>query len=123
MEVGGTNYAPSQVVATLITDESGYASTEDDALPYGTYTIREVATNASMLHTFKEQTVPVTEHKKTYVVTAENDVVRGGLSVEKRDSITGNTPQGNADFSGITFEIINDSRNPVIVGYKSIGHG
>ena len=123
VEVDGTTYAPGQVVATLITDESGYASTEDEVLPYGTYTVREVATNTSMLHTFKEQTVPVTEHKKTYVVTAENDVVRGGLSVEKRDSITGSTPQGNADFEGITFEIINDSRNPVIVNDKSIAPG
>ncbi|WP_217959090.1 VaFE repeat-containing surface-anchored protein [Acutalibacter muris] len=123
VEVDGTTYATGQVVATLITDESGYANTEDEVLPYGTYTLREVSTNDSMLHTFKEQTVPVTEHKKTYVVTAENDVVRGGLSVEKRDSITGSTPQGNADFSGITFEIINDSRNPVIVGDKSIDHG
>lgn len=123
VEVGGTTFAPGQVVATLVTDESGYASTEDEILPYGTYTVREVATNASMLHTFKEQTVPVTEHKKTYVVTAENDVVHGGLAVEKRDSITGSTPQGNVDFEGITFEIINDSRNPVIVNDKSIGHG
>ena len=123
VEVSGTTFTPGQVVATLITDESGYANTEDEVLPYGTYTLREVSTNDSMLHTFKEQTVPVTEHKKTYVVTAENDVVRGGLSVEKRDSITGSTPQGNADFSGITFEIINDSRNPVIVGDKSIDHG
>ncbi len=123
VEVDGTTYATGQVVATLITDESGYASTADDALPYGTYTLREVSTNDSMLHTFKEQTVPVTEHKKTYVVTAENDVVRGGLAVEKRDSITGSTPQGNADFEGITFEIINDSRNPVIVNDKSIAPG
>lgn len=76
-----------------------------------------------MLHTFREQTVTVREHKKTYVVTAENDVVRGGLSVEKRDSITGSTPQGNADFEGITFEVINDSRNPVIVNDKSIAPG
>ena len=103
------------MVATLVTDESGHASTEDEVLPYGTYTVREVATNESMLQTFTEQTVQVREHKKIYVVTAENEVVRGGLAVEKRDSITGSTPQGNADFSGITFEIINDSKNPVIV--------
>ena len=115
VEVGGTTYAPGQVVATLVTDESGHASTEDEVLPYGTYTVREVATNESMLQTFTEQTVQVREHKKIYVVTAENEVVRGGLAVEKRDSITGSTPQGNADFSGITFEIINDSKNPVIV--------
>jgi len=123
VEVDGTTYAPGQVVATLITDESGYASTEDEALPYGTYTLREVATNASMLQTFTEQTVQVTDHKKTYVVTAENEVVRGGLSVEKRDSVTGSTPQGNADFAGITFEVINDSRNPVIVNDKSVAPG
>lgn len=123
VEVDGATYAPGQVVATLITDESGYASTEDEVLPYGTYTLREVATNASMLQTFTEQTVQVTEHKKTYVVTAENEVVRGGLSVEKRDSITGSTPQGNADFAGITFEVINDSRNPVIVNDKSVAPG
>ncbi|NBK79545.1 Cna B-type domain-containing protein [bacterium D16-76] len=123
VEVDGTTYAPGQVVATLITDESGYASTEDEVLPYGTYTLREVATNASMLQTFTEQTVQVTDHKKTYVVTAENEVVRGGLSVEKRDSVTGSTPQGNADFAGITFEVINDSRNPVIVNDKSVAPG
>ncbi len=123
VEVDGTTYAPGQVVATLVTDESGYASTEDDVLPYGTYTVREAATNESMLHTFTEQTVPVREHKKTYVVTAENEVVRGGLSVEKRDTITGSTPQGNADFSGIQFEIINDSKNPVIVNDQSIDPG
>ncbi len=123
VEVEGTTYAPGQVVATLITDESGYASTEDEVLPYGTYTLREVATNAPILQTFTEQTVPVREHKKTYVVTAENEVVRGGLAVEKRDSITGSTPQGNADFAGITFEVINDSKNPVIVNDKSIAPG
>ena len=123
VEVDGTTYAPGQVVATLITDESGYASTEDEVFPYGTYTLREVATNASMLQTFTEQTVQVTDHKKTYVVTAENEVVRGGLSVEKRDSVTGSTPQGNADFAGITFEVINDSRNPVIVNDKSVAPG
>ena len=44
-----------------------------------------------------------------------NDVERGGLAVEKQDTITGSTPQGDADFSGITFQIINNSRNPVMV--------
>ena len=44
-----------------------------------------------------------------------DEVERGGLSVENQDTITGSTPQGDADFSGITFEIINNSRNPVIV--------
>ena len=121
--VDGTTYAPGQVVATLTTDENGRASTADDALPYGCYTVREKATNHSMLLTWHEQQITVSENRKVYTVTAVDDVVRGGLAVEKRDSITGSTPQGDADFEGITFEVINASRNPVIVGGKSIAPG
>ena len=76
-----------------------------------------------MLLTWPEQEVTVSENKKMYAVTAVDDVVRGGLAVEKRDTITGSTPQGNADFEGITFEVINNSKNPVIVNDKSIAPG
>ena len=37
-------------------------------------------------------------------------------TLEKQDSQTGSTPQGNASFAGIEFEIINRSANPVVVG-------
>lgn len=117
--VDGQTYATGAVVATLTTDADGRASTADDALPFGRYEVRESATNESMLLTFRPQTVTISENKKVYPATAEDDVVRGGLSVEKRDTITGATPQGDADFSGIQFEIINKSRNPVIVNDKS----
>ena len=119
VEVDGQTYATGAVVATLTTDADGRASTADDALPFGRYEVRESATNESMLLTFRPQTVTISENKKVYPATAEDDVVRGGLSVEKRDTITGATPQGDADFSGIQFEIINKSRNPVIVNDKS----
>ncbi|WP_236757204.1 VaFE repeat-containing surface-anchored protein [Acutalibacter muris] len=115
--------APNEVAATITTDENGYASTADDALPFGRYIVREKATNKSMLLTWPEQEVTVNENKKVYPVTAVDDVVRGGLAVEKRDTITGNTPQGNADFEGIVFEVINNSKNPVIVNEKSIAPG
>ena len=46
-------------------------------------------------------------------------VIRGGVSVQKLDSETGQTPQGGADFSGITFSIINDNPNAVTVDGKS----
>ncbi|NBJ90133.1 VaFE repeat-containing surface-anchored protein [Acutalibacter sp. 1XD8-36] len=121
--VGDTTYAPGSVVATMTTDENGHAETADDALPYGRYTVREKETNQSMLLTWPEQQVTVSENKKTYIVTAVDDVVRGGISVEKRDTITGSTPQGDADFEGIVFEVINDSRNPVIVNDKSVAPG
>ena len=113
--VGGQTYAVGEVVMTITTDESGTASTGNDALPYGTYEVRESQTNESMLLTWTEETVTVRQNGHSVAITAVNDVERGGLSVEKQDTITGSTPQGDADFSGITFEIINNSRNPVMV--------
>lgn len=50
-------------------------------------------------------------------------VIRGGVSVQKLDSKTGQTPQGGADFSGITFSIINDNPNAVTVDGKSHNPG
>ena len=113
--VGGQTYAVGEVVMTITTDESGHASTGSDVLPYGTYEIRESATNESMLLTWQGETVTVRQNGHSVAITAVNDVERGGLSVEKQDTITGSTPQGDADFEGITFQIINNSRNPVIV--------
>lgn len=113
--VDGTTYAVGDVVMTITTDETGHASTGNDTLPYGTYEVRESATNESMLLTWTGETIQVRQNGHSVSVTAVNDVERGGLSVEKQDTITGSTPQGDANFEGITFEIINKSRNPVIV--------
>lgn len=113
--VNGTTYAVGDVVMTITTDETGHASTGNDTLPYGTYEVRESQTNESMLLTWTGETVQVRQNGHSVSVTAVNDVERGGLSVEKQDTITGSTPQGDANFEGITFEIINNSRNPVMV--------
>ncbi len=113
--VAGQTYAVGDVVMTITTDESGHASTGNDVLPYGTYEVRESATNESMLLTWAGQTVTVRQNGHSVAVTAVDEVERGGLSVEKQDTITGSTPQGDADFEGITFQIINNSRNPVMV--------
>ena len=114
--VNGQTYAVGDVVMTITTDETGHASTGSEALPCGTYEVRESATNESMLLTWTGETVQVRQNGHSVAITAVNDVERGGLSVEKQDTITGSTPQGDANFEGITFEIINKSRNPVIVG-------
>lgn len=113
--VDGQTYAVGDVVMTITTDENGHASTGSEALPYGTYEVRESQTNESMLLTWTGETVQVRQNGHSVAITAVNDVERGGLSVEKQDTITGSTPQGDANFEGITFEIINNSRNPVIV--------
>ena len=113
--VDGTTYTVGDVVMTLTTDENGHASTGNDVLPYGTYEVRESATNESMLLTWKGETVQVRQNGHSVSVTAVDEVERGGLAVEKQDTITGSTPQGDANFEGITFQIINSSRNPVMV--------
>ena len=121
--VNGTTYAVGEVVMTITTDESGTASTGNDALPYGTYEVRESATNESMLLTWTGETVQVRQNGHSVSITAVNEVERSGLSVEKQDTITGNTPQGDANFSGITFEVINNSNNPVIVNSEKYDPG
>ncbi len=113
--VGSTTYAVGDVVMTITTDENGHASTGSDLLPYGTYEVRESQTNESMLPTWTGETVTVRQNGHSVAVTAVDEVERGGLSVEKQDSITGSTPQGDANFEGINFQIINNSRNPVMV--------
>ena len=113
--VGSTTYAVGDIVMTITTDESGHASTGSDVLPYGTYEVRESTTNESMLLTWAGQTVTVRQNGHSVAVTAVDEVERGGLSVEKQDTITGSTPQGDANFEGIIFQIINNSRNPVMV--------
>ena len=113
--VGGQTYAVGDVVMTITTDENGHASTGNDVLPYGTYEVRESATNESMLLTWQSETVQVRQNGHSVAITAVDEVERGGLSVEKQDTITGSTPQGDANFEGINFQIINNSRNPVMV--------
>ncbi len=121
--VGGQTYAVGDVVMTITTDESGRASTGNDVLPYGTYEVRESATNESMLLTWQGETVQVRQNGHSVSVTAVDEVERGGLAVEKQDTITGSTPQGDANFEGITFEIINNSQNPVIVNSEKYNPG
>ncbi len=114
--VNGKEYQPDAVVATITTDENGQASTSKDALPYGTYLVREKATNASMLNTAAEQTVVVSEKNKIYSLSFENDVVRGGVTVTKIDHESHlTTPLGAGILDGTVFEITNRSQHPVLV--------
>ena len=115
--VEGQKYQPGEVVKTLVTDAEGKASTADDLLPYGEYILHESATNESMLQTAPDQTVLVEDDGVIYEFTMADEVVRGGVLIEKRDLESGLlTPLGGASLDGTLFEIINMSRNPVYVG-------
>lgn len=47
----------------------------------------------------------------------------GSLSVDKYDAVTGQTPQGEATLAGAKFQIINSSKNSVVIGGKVIAPG
>ena len=114
--VEGQKYQPGEVVKTLVTDSEGKASTADDLLPYGEYILHESATNESMLLTAPDQTVLVEDNGVIYEFVATDEVVRGGVLIEKRDLESGLlTPLGGASLDGTLFEITNKSVNPVYV--------
>ena len=114
--VEGQKYQPGEVVKTLVTDSEGKASTPDDLLPYGEYILHESATNESMLLTAPDQTVNVTDDGVIYEFTMADEVVRGGVLIEKRDLESGLlTPLGGASLDGTLFEITNKSKNAVYV--------
>ena len=122
--VDGTEYQPGQVVKTITTDESGYAATADDALPYGDYIIRETSTNEFYLNTSEDIHVTISENGAIYDFTATDDIVRGGVEVYKSDFESGlSTPLGAASIDGTTFEVKSLNDNPVIVDGVTYGKG
>ena len=118
-----TNEEEQMLDEALIKTYQDFGITHDNDSVYGTYEVRESATNESMLLTWQGETITVRQQNHSVSVTAVDEVERGGLSVEKQDSVTGSTPQGDAVFSGITFEVINNSQNPVIVNSEKYNPG
>ena len=78
--------------------------------------MHESATNESMLLTAPDQTVLVEDDGIIYEFTMADEVVRGGVLIEKRDLESGLlTPLGGASLDGTLFEITNKSINAVYV--------
>ena len=120
--VGGKTYGPGQVVHTLTTDAAGSASTANNLLPYGEYEIVEKTAPTGYLNTgvvrraFEIRSNGVVVNLTTADTAIKNDVIRGGVSVEKWDiELDRNDPQGDATLSGAVFEIYNRSQSVVVV--------
>ena len=118
--VGGRRFSPGEEVATIVTDEAGRASTAADALPFGTYTLREkTPPEGYLLNEDWSATVSV---QQAGVVAAapsrlSDDVARGGGSVVKADADLGTaTAQGDATLAGAEVSIYNRSEAAVMVG-------
>lgn len=122
--VDGQLYEVGEVVATIESNEDGNAYTSNNLLPYGTYTIKEVATNNSYLLTDgTEYTFEIREFNwVVFKDTSDTDlvfkdeVVRGGVKFLKIDKeLNEATAQGQATLAGATIEIVNTSKEPVVV--------
>ena len=120
--VGGKTYDPGAVVHTMTTDVNGAASTANNLLPYGEYEIVEKTAPTGYLNTgtvrrsFEIRTNGVVVNLTTADTAIKNDVIRGGVEIEKWDmELDRNDPQGDATLSGAVFEIYNRSANSVVV--------
>lgn len=126
--VDGTEYAPGEDVMTIATSQ-GVAATTSNALPYGSYTLRETAapdgynlTQETWRFSIRENGVVVTPTKIADMI--DNAVVRGGVSIEKRDLESQlSTPLGAASLDKTTFEITNLSDHAVVVDGISYAPG
>ena len=123
--VDGKLYGKDEVVKTIRTGADGIASTDSDTLPYGTYRIDEskapegYLTTGAVSHEFT-----ITENVKTIDLTDKenstfNQVIRGGVKIQKRDLETKDIkPQGGATLKDTAFTITSLNKNAVLVGGK-----
>ena len=131
VQVGNTEYAPGRITEVLVLDEEGHAETADDALPYGTYEIIELRMDATvragevydtsanlgssaLANAFgtrfaaNRTSVEIRADKKKAAAVFRNDTSPVDTALKKTDA-DNTTMQGDADFEGIRFAVINRS--------------
>ena len=120
--VEGVLYEKGEAVKTIYTGEDGIAATSADTLTVGTYEIAESKAPVGYLTDGAEaQTFTITEDGEVIELTDNahsvyNQVIRGGVKIQKRDLETGDTdPQGGATLKRAKFTITNLNPNPVLV--------
>lgn len=115
VDVGGVCY-------TLTTDAKGAAKTPTNLLPYGTYKIVEVeASNGYLIAGSTEQTFKIEGNGQIVKLDTQltETPIRGGVKIQKQDSVTGTTAQGDGTLKDAKFNIITLNDNPVVVSGKT----
>lgn len=133
--VNGKEIKPNAVAWTLTTDTKGYASTPDKFLTYGTYEVVETGSSQGYKVTVQGNgKVVIRDDGASYgysgykINAGDNNVyepvIRGGVKIQKRDyESKAKSTLGSGSFEGISFEIINQSANAVVVDGKSYKTG
>ena len=124
--------------AVAVTGEDGRAEvssmttadgTEVPGVPLGVLLVTERKAPEGYLASGEQFVLKVSSEDNVAVEVSNEadfaeDVVRGGVRVEKNDLETGeNAPQGGASVDGAVFEVVNASANPVLVGGEEVAPG
>ena len=123
---GVYEYAPGEAIMTIMTnltdDGKPVATTGNDVLPYGSYTITETAANTSYNNAnwSKDFEIRTDGQMIAYGSAAEewneNQVQRGGMYIVKADEDTGmSVPQGDAELENTSYDVYNRSAKSVYV--------
>jgi len=120
--VNGSTHAPNTVVHTMTTDVNGCATTTNRLLPYGTYEVVErtpplgYSNTGAIRQTFQIRQHGIIINLNTANTVIKNDIIRGGIYVEKWDNEIGaNITQGGGTLAGAVFEIVNRNERAVLV--------
>lgn len=109
---GGQTYAPGEEVTCLrlVTNAQGHAQTSPDALPLGTYELRELTANGSYLEGCDPQRITLTAADTQKITSLgqpfDNAIARGGVRVGKVDlQNAAHAPQGAGSFAGVVMGV------------------
>ncbi len=118
--VNGKTYSRGQSVMTISTNELGIAQTGANALPFGTYTVRESsAPTGYHPNTSYSQSFSIRSNGEIVDLTnqaCDDQVIRGGVQIGKIDrDLDAAHAQGDAGLAGAVFSIYLASSHPVVV--------
>lgn len=116
---------PGEVCYEFVTDANGHFSS-GAIFPLGSYTVKEaVPSDGYLLNTGWSQSFTVAQGSLEHVFTASNGTacpetpIRGGVRIIKKDSALGDNTTANELLSGITFSVISENDQPVVVNGKT----
>lgn len=127
LDSGAYEFAPGEAIMTIVTQETGeddlpIATTGNNVLPYGSYTITETSANTSYNNANWSQDFEIRADGQTIAYGSaaekwnENQVQRGGMYIVKADADTGmSVPQGDAELENTSYDIYNRSAKSVYV--------
>ena len=121
---GGRSIARGAVIDSK-TLTNGACSVVFENLPYGKYSVKEVAVGSGYERDTSTKTLTIPTNNNVNVSTTFSNVtIKGKVTVNKSDATTGScTPQGNATFNDTKFEITNNSTNAIVYGGRTIAKG